>query len=183
MVGGHVVFSNMVGDQQLMPFRANELPFGWYFRNGDNYLLSSPQGQAINSLSANYKNDYSITIKDINGQQYINVPNAFYRDGRGYFERAVNGITRQVGNIEDDAIRNITGGFGMDGLAGTNIGVVWGGHGPFYENGINSSIAKYTAAEVGACSKMEFDLSRATRTGPETTVINEGKTPAIYLGV
>ena len=100
-----------IGDFRLMPFRANELPFGWYLRNGDNYLLNSPQGQVLNRLSDNYKRDHQITIKVINGQQYINVPSAFAPDGRGFFERAVNGTIRQVGSVQDDAIRNITGNF------------------------------------------------------------------------
>ena len=64
-----------------MLLRRNELPFGRYFRNCDNYLLSSPQGQALNSLSANYKNDHRIMIKTINELQYINVPTAFSPDG------------------------------------------------------------------------------------------------------
>ncbi|MFQ0995774.1 hypothetical protein ACGH6Q_12325, partial [Gilliamella sp. BG2] len=179
----NVVIKDMIGDQRLMPFRRDELPFGWYFRNGDNFLLDSPQGRALNSLSANYKNDHRITIKTIDGKQYINVPTAFAPDGRGFFERAVNGANRQVGSTEDDAIRNITGGFSMDGIAGSRAGVIWGGYGPFYENGTNPSIAKYSPTEVGVSAKMGFDLSRATRTGPETTVINVGMTPAIYLGV
>lgn len=72
-----------LGDFRLMPFRRDELPFGWYFRNGDNFLLDSPQGQALNRLSDNYKRDHQITIKGINGRQYINVPSAFAPDGRG----------------------------------------------------------------------------------------------------
>ena len=111
MIGSHVVFKDTIGDQRLMPFRRDELPFGWYFRNGDNYLLSSPQGKVLNGLSANYKNDHRITIKTINGQQYINVPTAFAPDGRGFFERAVNGTTRQVGSWEDDAIREMPPNF------------------------------------------------------------------------
>lgn len=182
-VGGHVVFSDKIGDQRLMPFRRDELPFGWYFRNGDNYLLSSPQGQALNSLSVNYKNDHQITIKEINGQQYINVPTAFHSDGRGYFERAVNGATRRVGHIEDDKIRNITGGFSMDGIAGSSAGVVWGGYGPFYENGTNPSIAKYAPSETGISAKMGFDASRVVPTADENRPINIGLTPTIYLGV
>ncbi|OCG03260.1 hypothetical protein A9G12_08215 [Gilliamella sp. wkB112] len=173
----------IIGEQKLMAFRASELPFGWYFRNGDNYVLDSPQGRALNSLSANYKEDYKIIIKVINSQQYINVPTAFASDGRGYFERAVNGTTRQVGSVEEAAIPNIVGGFGMDGMAGADTGVCWGSHGPFYENGTNSSIAKYIPYELGVSTKMGFDLSRVTRTGPENTVLNQGGTPSIYLGV
>lgn len=97
--------------------------------------------------------------------------------------RAANGTTRQVGSVENYFIRNVTGDFGMNGIIGSTAGVVWAGHGLFYENGTNPSIAKYTPTEVGFCSKMMFDLSRATPTGPENTVINQGGTSVIYLGV
>lgn len=50
----------------------------------------------------------------------------------------------KVGSVENDFIRNVTGDFGMDGIIGSTAGVVWGGHGLFYENGTNQSITKYT---------------------------------------
>lgn len=67
--------------------------------------------------------------------------------------RAANGTTRQVGSVENYFIRNVTGDFGMNGIIGSTAGVVWAGHGLFYENGTNPSIAKYTQTEVGFCSK------------------------------
>lgn len=166
----------IVGEQKFTAFRVSELPAGWYCRNGDNYLLDSPQGRALNGLSASYKEDYKITIKLIEGKQYINVPSAFSPDGRGYFERAVNGITRQVGNVENDKIRNITGeisSYGIVGAAGEKT------TGAIYRT-------KNTIALAGGgigCSGFAFDASRAVPTGLENTVINEGKTPVIYLGV
>ena len=158
-----------------MPFRAGELPFGWYFRNGDNYLLNSPQGQVLNRLSDNYKRDHQITIKEINGQQYINVPSAFAPDGRGFFERPANGTTRQVGSAEDDAIRNIWaryGNFIVSALDAT---------GAFNINAIASPA--YDGNAHGWHVDILFDASRVVPTAHENRPINIGLTPAIYLGV
>ena len=180
MVGSHVVFKDAIGDQRLMPFRRDELPFGWYFRNGDNYLLSSPQGQVLNGLSINYKNDHRITIKTINGQQYINVPTAFSADGRGFFERAVDGATRQVGSVEDDAIREIWGHF--------DTGVVTNHY--KYAQGVFSGVDAVNPENGGAFASMQaktygynFNASRVVPTANENRPLNIGMTPVIYLGV
>ena len=180
VVGSHLVFKDAIGDQRLMPFRRDELPFGWYFRNGDNYLLSSPQGQALNNLSVNYKSDHKITIKTINGQQYINVPTAFAPDGRGFFERAVNGTTRQVGSWEDDAIRDIWGHF--------DSGVVANHHeyarGAFSgTRAINPTNAAFLATRDYEVWGYDFRASNVVPTANENRTVNLGLTPVIYLGV
>ncbi|KFA58979.1 hypothetical protein GAPWKB11_0868 [Gilliamella apicola] len=178
-VAAHVVIRDMIGDQRLMPFRRNELPFGWYFRNGDNFLLSSPQGQALNKLSVNYKNDHKITIKTINGQQYINLPTAF-SGGRGCFERAVDGEKRQVGSIETDAIRNITGYTSMYSYNTRDSG----------DSGAFRRVAVARNAVGGAnpiqhtvLDNFWFDASLQVPTANENRPLNIGMTPAIYLGV
>ena len=179
-VNSHVVIKDMVGDQRLMPFRRDELPFGWYFRNGDNYLLDSPQGRALDSLSANYKEDYKITIKVINGKQYINVPTAFAPDGRGYFERAIDGTTRQVGSAEGDAIRDVWGHF--------DTGVV--PHHDEYTRGaffgttaINPTNTAFQSSTSWQTCGFDFYASRVVPTANENRPINIGLTPVIYLGV
>ncbi|WLS93574.1 hypothetical protein [Gilliamella apis] len=179
-----------IGEFRLMPFRANELPFGWYFRNGDNYLLNSPQGQVLNRLSNNYKRDHQITIKTINGQQYINVPSAFAPDGRGFFERAVNGTTRQVGSAEDDAIRNIKGGL----PSGNYKALI--GHAKIETGDKNGAISILSAGDDYLASSasstnprqlrymfFDFDASRVVPTANENRSLNIGMTPVIYLGV
>ncbi|WP_294833379.1 hypothetical protein [uncultured Gilliamella sp.] len=185
VVNNHLVCSDWIGEHRLMPFRREELPFGWYFRNGDNYLLSSPQGQALNRLSNNYKADHRIVIKEINGQKYINVPTAFAPDGRGYFVRAVDGRVRQVGSVEGDAIRNIRGAL-QDGPGQAFIG---------HDNVTNGMTDGAISIRLSGDEWLQngtrhlrwaffdFDASRAVPTGPENTVINEGGTPVIYLGV
>ena len=187
VVVGHLVCSDWIGKWDFMPNRHDELPFGWYFRNGDNYLLSSPQGQALNSLSTNYKNDHRITIKIINGLQYINVPTAFAPDGRGFFIRAVDGITRQVGHVEDDAIRNIWGEL--------QHVMQWRGSVPYGVFSLNTSTGgsglnnRYASVICHANDSdyperpITFDTSRVVPTANENRVLNIGATPAIYLGV
>ena len=179
-VNSHVVIKDMVGDQRLMPFRRDELPFGWYSRNGDNFLLDSPQGQALNGLSANYKRDHNITIKTIDGKQYINAPTAFAPDGRGYFERAVDGTNRQVGSVEGDAIRDIWGHF--------DTGVV--PHHDEYTSGaffgttaINPKNTAFQSSTAWPTCGFDFYASRVVPTAHENRPINIGLTPTIYLGV
>lgn len=177
----------VIGEQKLMPFRASELPSGWYFRNGDNYLLDSQQGRALDSLSANYKEDYKITIKVINGKQYINVPSAFSHDGRGYFERPVNGNTRQVGSIENDAIRDLYGEIhhifhwkdtGPNGVFRKFRNSDGSGlNNRFYPVTCHMSDSDYPEQMV------VFNASWFVPTANENRPINIGTTPAIYLGV
>ncbi|OCG11817.1 hypothetical protein A9G09_10500 [Gilliamella sp. wkB292] len=169
-----------IGDQRLMPFRRDELPFGWYFRNGDNYLLSSPQGQVLNGLSINYKNDHRITIKTINGQQYINVPTAFSADGRGFFERAADGASRQVGSVEDDAIREIWGHFDSGVVANHNEYARGAFKGTRAINPTNAAFLTTRDYEVWG---YDFYASRVVPTANENRPLNIGMTPVIYLGV
>ena len=169
-----------IGEFRLMPFRAGELPFGWYFRNGDNYFLSSPQGQALNRLSDNYKRDHQITIKNINGQYYINVPSAFAPDGRGFFERPANGTTRQIGSWEDDAIREIWGHFDT-GVVDNHVGYAKGAFAGAYA--INPKGGAFQPTRDLDAWGYEFFASRVVPTANENRPLNIGLTPAIYLGV
>ncbi|OCG40803.1 hypothetical protein A9G28_07610 [Gilliamella sp. Fer1-1] len=177
----------MIGDQRLMPFRRDELPFGWYFRNGDNFLLSSPQGQALNNLSVNYKRDHNITIKTIDDQQYINVPTAFAPDGRGSFERAVNGGSRQVGSWEDDAIRNIYGELiHVFQWHDTNPRGIFRTRSNNGGSGLNNRFASVTCLWSDSDypeQTIVFDASLGAPTAHENRPINIGMTPVIYLGV
>lgn len=186
-VGVHVVTNDNIGEFRLMPFRANELPFGWYFRNGDNYLLHSPQWQALNRLSDNYKRDHRITIKEIDGQQYINVPSAFASDGRGFFERAVDGATRQVGSGQGDAIRNLYGE--IHHLFHWRDTVPTGVFKKHLNNdgtGLNNRYYPITCSEQNSDypeQTVVFDAAQFTLTANENRPLNIGLTPTIYLGV
>jgi len=115
-----------------------------------------------------------ITIKTIDGQQYINVPSAFAPDGRGYFERAVNGTTRQVGSAEDDAIRNITGLFLSFSALDAKL---------FYKQSVWGAGAQIATGDCHGMSMNCFDASRVVPTAHENRPLNIGLTPVIYLGV
>jgi hypothetical protein len=172
------VGSTILGDMRLFPFRTGALPFGWYHMNGDKYSTSSAQGLALASLPANYKTDWGITV----ASNLINLPTVYAADGRSYFERAVDGSTRQVGSVEGDAIRNI---------AGTAVGT------QLYRSDQPWSDPLYTIEKLTAgwyshylpgtpphyIAETRFDASLAVPTAAENRVLNVGKTPAIYLGV
>ena len=89
-----------VGAILLLPFRKDELPVGWHFCNGAAVSLDSDQGRALNALPAGYKADWGITTLD----GAITLPNLFSEDGRGCFLRPVDGLTRQVGAEQGDAV-------------------------------------------------------------------------------
>lgn len=150
-----------VGDIRFLPFRAVDLAThcpGWYFCNGDQYTLTSPIGSKLNTLPANFKSDWGITVSGGN----ISIPNFFYTDGRGYFFRAVDGTTRQVGSVQQDAFQNHT-----HQLVTAR-----------YRNGAGSGFNIWiddVSASTGGANSGRFDN--------ETRALNVGTTPAIFLDV
>jgi hypothetical protein len=192
-----------VGDFALFPFTVEELPDGWYHRNGDRYDVASAQGVVLAGLSEPFKDQWGITIVN----STINVPTAYHTDGRPYFDRAVNGTTRLPGSIEQDAIRNIKSPASNTGpLPNEGSETNRGGGGPF---GVisTSAVATFKAApftfhqglygvyksgyRLSAESSSHaiyyygFDASTISGlpTAAENRVLNRGQTPAIYLGV
>ncbi|SOB60526.1 protein of unknown function [Pseudodesulfovibrio profundus] len=163
-----------IGELRLMPFRAEHLPPGWYVGNGDQYADDSAQGGALLSLSAEYRADWGISLAG----GLINVPNLFDVDGNGYFLRPVDGVARQIGSIQGDAIREIKGSITTnfsDLLFNSSSGALsveplgTGGNGLATGNGHDSTV--------------NFKASDAVPTASENRPINIGLTPAIYLGV
>ncbi len=168
-----------IGNIQLMPFRHNELPTGYYLTNGDNFALSTPQGQVLNGLSANYKSDWNINTTS--GTQ-INVPNLFESNGRGYYLRSVNGTLRQVGSIELSAAPNITGSW-ENAASGRNVsGVTTGAIGA-----LNLSRGQEADGQSSSSNGFDIDASRVSsvygRSSTEVRTSNRGMTPTIFLGV
>ncbi len=144
------------GDIELKPFRPAELPAGWYFCNGDFYELASPQGQALNALSAQYKTDWGIAISG----QYISIPSLFHSDGRGLFLRASNA----PGGVVNDQFRSHT-------HTVSDAKIVSGNLSGWFTAGSGGQVigaGRPAIASVG---------------GTETAPLNVGMTPAIYLGV
>lgn len=167
------------GEIRLFPFRHDQLPFGWYFCNGERFLLTSPQGEALSGLTEEFRTDWGLE-EDLCS---ISLPNLFSRDGRGCFLRPVDGLTRQVGAEEGDAIRNITGKAAFcTHYQGTPLedqeeGVFYNG-GPTGAQRWSLDQTKTHISEY-----FSFDASRVVPTAPENRPLNLGMTPAIYLGV
>lgn len=165
--GGGVKGGWVVGDIALKSFRLGALPTGWYFCNGGRYALNSPQQLALDGLPTLFKTDWNITTN----ASGTNVPNLF-SGSDGYFLRAVNGSTRQVGSSQNHALQNITGTISLNGDAS--------GTGAFSRTGTGGGNPNGNA---GNSSTMTFNASNVATTANETRPMNIGMTPAIFLGV
>lgn len=163
-----------VGEIRLLPFRHDELPSGWYFCNGERFLLTSPQGEVLSALSENFRADWGLE-EDLCS---ISLPNLFHEDGRGCFLRAVDGTKRQVGAWEEDAIRNITGR-----MSGINTNLDNPVNGAFQHEATNWTHAAHNPSGGVGLRMATFDASRVVPTAEENRPLNLGMTPAIYLGV
>lgn len=170
-----------VGRMEFSPFRADNLPTGWYAMNGQTFLDTSPQGVAILGTSQNFRDDWGI----VHGTDYmVNIPN-FLTDGKGYFVRAVDGTTRQVGSVEADAINIPAGtGKGTFSCAG-DLNTPVTASGVFSVTGAQkyNYIDDQDGGGYGFYRRaISIDLSIGS-TSDETRPVNIGMTPTIYLGV
>ncbi len=188
------------GKIELLADPYDELPTGYYACYGARYALSTPQGQALQSLSPRLRSILGITVTAAG----INVPQM-----KGYFLRAVDGITRLPGSIEQDAARPVTASARSSASGGGTVsftgkfsaykagngtdqpasGVfsetrLWaggydGGSGPIaiYNIGMNAS-ASVSAPTVSTT----ITINQANQ-ADENRPINMGMTPAIYLAV
>lgn len=188
-----------------LPFRFGNLPYGWYFCNGVRYGNDTPQGQALAVLPTEYKTDWGITTTGAG----TNVP-TFFVGSKGYFIRSVNGTTRLPGNVEQDAMRQITAtgsasGGGSVTATGTFAGGTWDGNalggtgfpsatGVFtdgearYAGGGDGSHTWYSrpvTMNISAAIPNPSITVRINQTGTvadENRSLNIGMTPSIYLG-
>lgn len=164
-----------VGDHYYSPFGLDELAKGEYVRNGDNYPLSSPQGQALQKLKSGYKANHGVIESEVGGVRVICLPNAFM-SGKGTFTRAVDGVTRKPGSKELDATQKFTGTLAVHVFTGQPTTGVFLGVGTF---GGSGSAGGAPNGPYG----YGIDNSRQVRTSTEERPINEGGLPIIYLGV
>ena len=164
-----------VGMIDLLPFRPDELPYGWFFCNGDRFAVDSEPGGALTDLSDNYKADWGITTTTGG----INVPSLFYSDGRGVFMRAADGNTTLIGVMKNDTIRPITGsmtgirigGYSEPTPSGASVALGYMGYG--LAGGPNNMLGtSFNSGNLGA----NFN-------GTESAPLAVNMTPAIYLGV
>jgi hypothetical protein len=177
-----------LGKIELFPFRLEDLAewaSGWYHANGDRFLLSSPQGQALNSLPANYKTDWAITTSGSGASQNINVPNLYHTDGRGLFIRA----GASLGSVVGDAIRNITGSLRYFYMQDAGRSAIEGSAGAFYDNGtdtvstFSSQFGRYTHAGQTTRPRLSFSADRVVPTANENRPLYTSMLPVIFLGV
>ena len=160
----------IIGKIDLLPFRANELPVGWYFCNGDSYTLTSLQGAALNALPTNFKTDWGITSSGEN----ISLPNLFHTDGRGFYLRSADGYSKQVGSTEEDAIQKFTGTFGSSIQASSGV---FSSTSPYGWQLITSPVYSYFyTTTLNLANQVRVDDT-------ETRVLSRYMTPAIFLGV
>jgi hypothetical protein len=155
----------------LLPFRSNELPFGWHHANGGKFALDSPQGQALHSLPAGYKEDWGIRL---HGDGTINLPD-LYHDGRGVFLRA--GIP---GKVVDDTMRPVTGSFGRGASSGIGDAVPTGA---VYSAEQHPNTLQVVAGAYSWNFGLNSGLLGANYNGAETAPLHRGMLPAIFLGV
>lgn len=160
------------GEIRLFPFRHDQLPFGWYFCNGERFLLTSPQGEALSGLTEEFRTDWGLE-EDLCS---ISLPNLFSRDGRGCFLRPVDGLTRQVGAEEGDALQNHAHRWGGTSNAGC------GSAAKLFLRGLppTRDVTSEDWQTSGVDATPAFPTPRAAS---ETRPLNLGMTPAIYLGV
>lgn len=175
--------SAIIGEIRLLPFRTADLPVGWYLCNGDQFSLSSNQGEALYTLPVLMKSDWGIVVNGAN----INLPNLFSGTD-GYFFRPVNNSSRQPGNTQADAMQNITGSFAYSSSAGIVMHSAPSGTstltGPFYSAGGKKVFGPNVYSHgTNSMGDLLFDASRSVPVANEFRPMNIGMTPAIYLGV
>lgn len=164
-----------IGKMEFTGFTKEELPIylpGWYLMDGSFYGNDSIQSIKLNSLPQEFKKRFGI----INDGESTCVPNFFHNDGRGVFARA----SKNVGSMQEDAIRNITGYFGG---AGTGYGF---NHIQESLSGVFAAGAKTTRSLGGTDIvgyRIVFDASNSVPTAEENRPLNIGLSPIIYLGV
>ena len=173
--GGGQIFPGKI---DFLANRYDELPSGYYACYGARYALATPQGQVLQSLPPTLRSTLKITITAAG----INVPQMIV-SGKGYFVRAVDGITRLPGSIEQDAARAITITGDVSGTLGSVI-MTGAATGSFSATRVGALYAdgSYPAAAQNVSLNGSITLSQEN-VGTENRPINIGMTPVIYLGV
>ena len=167
--------SQLLGKIELLPFPADALPRSWYHANGDKYSQDSPQGRALLALPESYKRAFKIELN--NGK--VNLPNMYHNDGRGYLLRA----SKVLGEIQEDAIRNITGTLDASRSGAGLLVEGSGASGAFSIQRTRWSTKASAGSGATQPIVLDFDASRSVPTANENRPLNIGLTPAIYLGV
>ncbi len=157
---------------------------GWWPLFGDGVLLASPAGQRLDwlrsqawwqGMEAIWVGAGDTGMRIVVDGSNIHFPNWSHSDGRMPFMRAVNGVSKQVGVIEEDKGRNATGVADL----GVGIGATTG----VFSNGAGALIAGQSGSTP---NQLLFDIAKSwgvEHTGAEFAPLNRGMTPSIFLGV
>ncbi len=106
----------MRGEIRLLPFVHDDLPFGWYFCNGERFASTTRPAAVLRQLSPAFQNYWKITTTSAG----TNVPLLLDPDGKGYFFRGVSG-DRLPGSVEQDAARAIMATANSSASSGGNV--------------------------------------------------------------
>ncbi|WP_430735173.1 phage tail protein [Halodesulfovibrio aestuarii] len=167
---GNVSMHVPAGHIYPVPFPPNELPAHHYVPNGEGLLKTSEAGKTLLSMSAAYKAAHRVT----ENETHVFLPNVFDTNGDGYFPRFVDGVSRQVGSLQGDAMQNIVGEIH------TGTAFEDGGTGALRRAGYAMS-SYWVGTSVQGIDGFIFDASLIARTAHENRSKNYGFTPAIYL--
>ena len=167
----------LVGRIDLLPFRPEDLRSGWYHANGDRYGISTAQGEALLALPEYYRTAFNIAASG----GFINLPNMYHNDGRGYFLRA----SKILGEVQTDAFqghrRDLRRNSGADSHMHGYITLQRVPHNTIQESNAPTALGE---GDAWMTDRYYPDGANGTpRVAAETRPLNIGFTPAIYLGV
>lgn len=181
---GEERISRRIGDIYFSPFPSFELDFGEFEANGAVIPFSDPAASALLSLSKAYKMRWGI-FKTENG---VTLPSMYHKDGRGRYMRS--GI---VGMKTDDTSQRIVADIRLRNGISSNptynnmAGALPGTKSELFDikkGGTVSGTSGFSSANSESqYTSVELDTGRVIRTSNETSVLDVGMTPVIYLGV
>lgn len=172
-----------IGHIYPVPFPPDELPQHHYLPNGEGLLKTSDAGKALLSMSAAYKSAHRVT----ENATHVFLPNVFDAEGRGYFPRFVDGLSRLVGSIEGSASPNISGTLALSDQTNTACRVrVIEATGAFAGRLESGGTAGYHASIQlnNVWRAATFNAGRSSSVYRDTNEVrssNYGFVPAIYL--
>jgi hypothetical protein len=152
----------------------------FYIANGDLCQVSSPQGQALkNGTSQAYKDAFGI----VESGGMIPLPDLFDASGKGYFVRAADGSTREVGSRQTDTIRNIEASYYAVLSVSNDFPAP---SGAFESTAVltnNSSLGGASNASYKLYKQLKFNAGACVPTADENRPSNIGLLPLVFLGV
>jgi hypothetical protein len=159
------------------------LPEGWFFPDGRWVATSTTLGAALVALPAALKTAWGVSLSG-NSIRLFDPDKFFTTDAAGAkvgrFPRLAGLGAQAVGVTQQDAIRNIKGGFPVAGGWSQMNGPTFE-PGPFAADGTRWFDNSGTSSSDGGA--ISFDASLVVPTAAENRPFNTGMTPGIYLGV